>query len=693
MDDSAADWIGDPSKSLVPPEARTGSKPRSQTKGPTKAPARPIKTTAQSVAAEAQPDRAPTEDELRDELAHAPAAPKVDQGKPRRGKPKSHTPAGDSGGGRRGDRAKGEIFDDCPVTPLGVNGDWCYYLDVHGQMRATKKHEAQTIQSLFGHQIPRLCYKFPQWRKTDGGAFERVPHRFDQTLASMVMYEAASEAGLFNPDNAVRGVGAWAGDNGELIYHCGDTVLIDGKPEKPGRHGKRIYPAAPPIPHPNDTSEAPDPVPPILDTLGTWNWTAPDLHPFLALGMIGVQMLCGALDWRPVFWLLAPAAAGKSEFQRLLKLLHGDDGLVQSNDATERGITSKIKHSSLPVSLDELEPGDERSTKERDIIKLARVAASGGEWFRGSADQSSVGGKIYSAFLFSSILIPGVMKTQDVQRLIRLELAPIKKGTPKLNLVPKTWRARGARLKRLLIDRWPTWPERMAAWRHSLELAGVGGRDADNWGTVLAMADMASNEDIADEDVRANWAGKVAFLASAGRDDTMNDSEAMLLHLLAQPFDVYRRGQLFTVAQWIMATASLPGRPSGLLAEHDDPTSATDRRNEGNARLATIGLRVTGSGEDAKLFIANQRIHGLNELFRGTEWAGGTWKQSTARVPGAQPSPNPLTLAGIRSRGYFVPIKSIPGLSYFPMDRGSDDDAPPAQPSSATDGHSMDDWG
>lgn len=667
-------WLDDPSQSLVPTASRASG--------------------------------APTEDELREELANAPAAPAA-KAKPK-GKSDERVSERDGertdqagedgagadaaasssgGGGGRPTRRHGEIFDKCPVTPLGVNGDLCFYLDVLGQLRAVKKHESQTIQSLFGHQIPKLRWHFPQWRHDkDTGATERVHNRFDQQTASMVMFEAVSECGVFNPDNSVRGVGAWVDDEGHLVYHLGDAVLTKGKKHKPGKIDKRIYPAAPPIPHPDDNARAPDPVPEIMKTLQTWNWANPDM-PFIALGMIGTQILCGALDWRPVFWLLAPAASGKSEFQRLLKLLHGDDGLIQSNDATERGITSKLKHSSLPVAIDELEPGDERSTKERDIIKLARVAASGGEWFRGSADQSSVGGKVYSAFLFSSILIPGVMKTQDVQRLIRLELNPLRKGTVKLNLVPKTWRARGARLKQLLIQRWDTWPERLAAWRGALEVAGVTGRDADNWGTVLAMANMAQQEELPGDEVLANWAKKVAYMANADRDDTMNDSEAMLLHLMAQPLDVYRRGELHTVAQYVMAAASLPGRPTGLLG--DGMALPEDRRSAGNTILARIGLRVSGSGEEAKLFIANQRIHGLNELFRGTEWHGGVWKQSAGRIPGAEATPNPLTLAGIRSRGFQVPIKSIPGLTSFPMDR---DEAQAQRADQAEPSH-LDDWG
>ena len=613
----------------------------------------------------------PTEAELADQLANAPEAPGAENG--------------DDGGGQG--RRRREIFDDCPVTPLGVNGDFAYFLDVNGQMRRSKEIKVQFLQSIFGHQINKLRWNFPIWintaEKGDPAVWDRDPKKIDHAFASMVLWEAASECGVFNPDNSVRGVGAWADDDGALVYHMGDKVLHQGELRAPGRIDGRIYPAASPILHPAMGDSFADPAPPIREALESWNWTQPALHTQAALGLLGVQMLGGALDWRPVFWLLAPAASGKSEFQKLLRYLHGDDGLVQSTDATKSGITSQLGHSSRPVAVDELEPGDERSTKERDIIMLARVAASGGQWFRGSADQSGVGGKVYSAFLFSSILIPGVMKSQDVQRLIRLEMNPLQKGAKGLGLDPRTWRARGARLKALLIRRWPGWPERLAQWRHSLEAAGVTGRDADNWATVMAMADMAEADDVAPEDARANWAKKVAFQVNADRSDTTNDAEAMLLRLMSQVFDPWRKGQRYTIAQWVMAAAGLPAAPDGLkqqLYSGDDKGNYEKRERQkiANQMLASVGLRVYDDKQHgARLFIMNKPVQGLRELFHGSDWADGVWQQSAKRVPEAMPSDSANTLAGITSRGVYMPLKSIPGLLSLPMDHAREDGAPP----------------
>lgn len=622
----------------------------------------------------------PTRDELRQSLMNAPEAANQetkrndDAKRPaavsgREGIQEASGGDGDASGPSR-DRV--EIFPNCPVQPLGVNGDFAYFLDAHGQLRAAKKLENQVIQSLFGHHMAKLCFNFPKWVQGEDGKPIRKPGEFNGTAASMKLWETAGQCGVFSPDGAVRGVGAWTDDDGDIIYHMGDEILYHGRRHKPGMIGDRVYPAAAPIPHPDTSDTAPDPAPDILATLRSWSWRDPDLHPHVALGMIAVQMICGALDWRPVFWLLAPAGAGKSEFQRMLSFLHGDAGLVQSTDATKSGITSQLKQSSLPVAVDELEPGDERSSKEKDIITLARVAASGGQWFRGSSDQTGVGGKVYSAFLFSSILIPGVMKTQDVQRLIRLEMMPLDKSAAKLSLRPRTWRARGQRLKSILIDRWHTFPDRLAVWRHALELAGVTGRDADNWSTVLCLSDMAQHADLPDQDAAEGLARKVAFLVTADKADTSNDAEAMLSWLLGSTIDPFRRGQQWTVAQWVMLAADLPGAPREIFPDlGDTPRDVSDRMKKANQMLSQFGLRVCDPGDDASLFIANSGSRAQKELFRGSDWAGGVWKQSAIRVPGAVKSKGTKTLAGVASRGIFMPLKSIPGLMAFPSDQTS----------------------
>lgn len=580
-------------------------------------------------------------------------------------------------------RPRGEIWEGCPVRPLGINGEYSWYLDRHGQLRGVKKHENQTIMHLFGDRIDLLCRHYPTYAK---GSVEPQKHRFDGTRASMDMITACSEKGLFNPDGAVRGVGAWADDDGGLIYHTGQSLITAEGPKDPGDVGGKIYPAYPPIPAPALAAGSGDPASDLLGVLSTWNWARPDVDPMISLGMIAAQMFCGALAWRPVYWLTGDKASGKSAFQDLIRQVHGDKGLIQSNDPTKSGITSRLGHSSLPVAIDELEPGEEGSRKEADIITLARVAASGGQWLRGSADQKGASGNVYSAFLFSSILIPGSLGAQDRSRLIVLNLNPIPAGATKPALNARTWGQRGAVLKRRLIDRWESWSERLELWRAALAEHAVSGRSGDNWATTMAMADMALHPELPSRDTLDQWARKVAFATRAEVEDIGSNAEDMLLYLMGQPFDVYRRGEMFNVAQWVMTAAQLPSAPRELVssASGDNlPGSINDQdradaARRANEKLAKVGMRVKGAGHEAQLFLPNKPIPGLVRLFQGSDWASGVWSQAARRVPGAEATQ--ATLAGITTRGVYVPLISIAGMLALPMDRAPAPEPDPRTP-------------
>lgn len=565
------------------------------------------------------------------------------------------------------DRPRGEIWKGCPVRPLGHRDGVFYYLDPHGQLRGLTKHAAQDIMGLFGHRLPALYHAFPKFvadRKT--GELYRKAEHFDHQFAASAMFKACGERGIFDPAGAIRGPGAWLDDEGNLIYHAGDALLIKAEACEPTTIDGKVYTASPPIPHPaappKDAGKPTDDAAAALDYAASWQWERPEIDPFIVLGMTGIQMLGGAMAWRPVFWNTGPRSAGKSTFQNWLKALQGGDkGLIKSADATKSGITSRIGHSSLPVSIDELEPGDEHSTKERDIIALARIAASGDQWVRGSADQKGASGNVFSTFFFSSILIPGKLEASDKSRLVILGLRPFPEGTPPLKFRAETWRERGARIKRDLIARWPSWEQRLDLWREALAEHRITGRNADNYGAILAMAQMALSEAMPTAEELTGWSAKIATHVKAELVEIGDDSEEVTTWLLSQRFDPFRRGEQHTLASWIKAAGWRPGAGKRIFSDsgewHPDDVS-----KKANASLATIGLRVVGSKEEPVLFVATKPLQGLSEIFSRSKWAGGAWTQSLQRIAGAKASAIPRYLGGIQTRGTEVPFQAMPGL-------------------------------
>ena len=591
-----------------------------------------------------------TED-LRDQLENAPVVPPLDADQ---APPEEDTPPPP----RRSDgRPYGEIWDGCPVTPLGVYGDVSYYLDVLGQLRAVKRHDNQMILHVFGHRNGLLSGHFPQFDKNGN---PRPAPVFDGTRASAIMMQACAERGVWSPTSRMRGAGCWLDDDARMIVHAGDAVLVKGEWKKPGVYGGKVYAAADPVPRPVDTITRPHAAEDLLGDLETWNWRRPEVDPQLVLGSACAQIVGGALDWRPVFWISGDASTGKSTLQALLLALHGgSDGLLQAADATEAGIRSVLGYSALPVAIDELEPDKDNPRKVKAVVELARRAASGAQIFRGSADHKGHQSTAYSCFLFSSILVPP-MPAQDRSRLVLLDLNPIPPGAPKMNLDRRRLRGIGAHLRRALLDGWPTWEERLALWRSALAEEGQTGRGADNYATVMALADMALDpHQLPTSDTLQGWAKKLGHAVTEDAVEVGSNAEDMLVKLLSQPIDIWRRGRKHTVAEWLQFIARVPGAPD-QLSEVSDVGAA-------NKMLSPFGLRVKGRQDRAELFIANKPIEGLCELFRDTMWADGGWAQAARRLPGAKQAN--LTLVGVASRGYYVPFRSIPGLLAFPTDK------------------------
>jgi len=178
----------------------------------------------------------------------------------------------------------------------------------------------------------------------------------------------------------------------------------------PAGHGRFVYPASAPQPRPgvrDDELKGPSgrrfnlrkPGEELLKLLGTWNWKRSEIDAQLLLGWIAAAMIGGALKWRPMAWVTGGAGTGKSTLQHLLDALFGEGGLIDCADTTAAGVYQLLGHRTLPVAIDELE-ADADNTRVMSVIKLARLAASGGRMMRGGSDHQSVSFEMRSCFFF-----------------------------------------------------------------------------------------------------------------------------------------------------------------------------------------------------------------------------------------------------------------------------------------------------
>ncbi|WP_374650307.1 hypothetical protein [Rhizorhabdus sp.] len=592
----------------------------------------------------------------------------------------------------------------CPVTALGRLGMTSFYLDEARQMirMSTKDWNDVGILTLFGRRAQFLNDHWPKWSKETKNKPSEIVG-FDYAEVKRALIEAASFAGIFDPEGRVRERGAHKGPDGELILHCGDAVLVGGLARINGERRDAqwrspnliegyVYPTKPsipkPWPDPADSSVADK----TLKLLKTWNWVRPEIDPHLLLGQIGAMCVAGALDWRPHSWITGSKGTGKSTLNGehgLLSMIFGD-GVIRTSDATEAGLRQITKLQTLPIMFDEIEP-EEQNNKNNAVISLARRASSGSKIHRGSQDHNAAEFTAQTCFLFSSILIPPML-TQDRSRLTFLELKELKRGGEPFKLDPAVWREVGRKLRRRMVDQWSRYSATLEAYQIALAAEGHSQRAQDQYGNLLACADLllfdsaeGLTEDGFDPDLDEYvpsriqyWSSRLRFTTLAEAMDDVADEDECAKHLGASYLRAKGGEDLKTVARVIrdamMTSATADGHPIAIRAR---------------SRLSAVGMRVVHlvdkgedengtkkwgttpavSGKDVYVAIGGKRIIGLRQLFEKTVWQDGVWTQSLGRIKGAVKRVK-VKFDGLSDWAVLVPVEAICSLET------DDEDAP-----------------
>lgn len=517
----------------------------------------------------------------------------------------------------------------CPVIPLGKLEQVCFYLDELRQLIALdpQKHAKQHIRNLFGRRSD-LCDEY--WPRVDTNGQPRGHGQWHPEIAADILQRACALAGIFDPQGRVFGRGAHRGKNGELILHCGDAVFVAGEEsvfKQPGMIDGMVYPTAPAIPRPDPNEQGTGPGEELLSLYRSWYWARPIVDPMLLLGWTGCALIGGALPWRPHVWVTGSSATGKSTLQKALEYLL-DGAALHTQDATEAALRQLLKQQTLPVLFDELE-ANEDNRRAKAVINLARLASSGGDAHRGGQDHEGHAFKAKTCFLFSSILLPPLLQ-QDRNRMAILELEKIPKDADAVELDPHKLREIGRQFRRRLIDQWPRLEALLAKYRTALAGVGHGGRSQDQFGALLAVADLLLYNTV-DEVFIDEAAGWVAAETLAEKAMELADEEEAVNYLASTVLKGRGGDELEPVSRHILAAL----QPDG------------DRARE---RLETYGLRIIQlkRDEDGKflgyakpadatpaielyLAVANSHTQ-LAGIFEPTRWKEGGWTQAFGRI-------------------------------------------------------------
>ncbi|HEV2746635.1 MAG TPA: hypothetical protein VGW34_04980 [Allosphingosinicella sp.] len=548
----------------------------------------------------------------------------------------------------------------CPVYPLGTHDNIFWFLTALGELRGlpADKVANKHIVAMFA---PFDAYLEQHWPRMKWNAkleeWEPVPNTWKADDTTKQLMRVAAWRGVWNAADKVRGRGAHRDEDGRLILHCGNHVLHGGMWQRPWVIDGLVYPAAPALPRPGPKSTFTLRKPgakaievnaaeELLSWLRTWNWARPQIDPILALGWIVGARLGGAFDWRTLIWITGGAATGKSTLMDLVKALF-DGGLLKLGSATEAAVRQLLGQDTLPVLLDETE-AEEDDRKLRQILGLARIAASGDDIGKGGQDHQGVKFTARSSFIFSSILIPPLAPA-DKSRFVVLELGELPKNgrAPKISAADK--REMCAALTRRMVDHWGRWERTLEAYRDALiDYGGHKSRGADVFGTLLAAAHIALDDEPPGDEELVVWGNSLAADRLAELSDNAHDGERCLHHLATSLVQLDGRGLQQQVSEWVwQASQPVPA----------DDVEARDRVARARDQLAKIGVGIfvgkarKGAGDRDKpqpvagrTYVGVASNHqGLARLFAESPWkgnaaAGGGWAQSLKRIANAVPN-------------------------------------------------------
>lgn len=550
----------------------------------------------------------------------------------------------------------------CPVHPLGVSGDACYFLDPIGQVRMLappfgKGH----LLGLFGGDENFLAWAWPRHGKSgiDGFAAEKA-------AAALIM--ACTALGPWHSVEKVRGRGCWRARDGSIVLHRGTKVHISGKDHPPGDLEGFIYPTRPELPSPWPDDVLINPATALRPLLQTWNWARPTVDPQLLLGWYAAALVGGALDWRPTIYLTGDAATGKSTLQELGKGLVGDYA-IQSTDTTSAGLYQHMGTDALAIMVDEFEGKSDTRSAEK-VLELARQSCSGGLMLRGGDRHNPVEFRARSCFMFSSINTPP-LRPQDLSRMAVLRLAPLRKMSPeetaelRAAINPHDLKNIGRMMLRRMLDQWYRFPETLLAFKGALMVAGMDSRGQDTFGTLLACADLVEHDGwdearlktvVDGEDELVAWADLMRVDRMAEFEDRAANWRKCLSHLLGVRVDAWRGGQQSVIGQLLQD-----------LWDQRDCDVGTARRQLGNAGLGIVA-RLGNCKEGLWLAVPNQSPL-VRDLFNGSDWGGAVgasvWSGALRQSPRWEPGKTYAEGSGIhdvakaRINGDVVPCTLI----------------------------------
>lgn len=305
---------------------------------------------------------------------------------------------------------------------LGVDGGTYYFFK--------KGKRNQILEYSTGGLTTNALLSLAPLNWWEGQMLDSKDGKFKKEAAVDFLMQAAEQVGIFDP-TFTRGRGAWF-DQGRLVIHIGDKLLVDGQQCGLGDiDSEFLYQGGRRIAAPSRVALTIDEGKWLLEVASMFRWGRP-ASGLLLCGWMLLSPLCGALRWRPHAWITGGAGSGKSSILNYFvrPLIPQGMELFANGDSTEAGLRQALRSDARPILIDESESDSElaRVKMEKILIMLRQSSSdTGAQTFRGTVSGDAQAFHIRSMALLSSIGV-GLERQQDQERVIVLRLRAKREG-------------------------------------------------------------------------------------------------------------------------------------------------------------------------------------------------------------------------------------------------------------------------
>ena len=546
-----------------------------------------------------------------------------------------------------------------PFRCLGMHRDRYYYLPQgHGLIveltAASHAHEMELAQlakdDWWRREFPSSSGNSIDWRK-----------------AGKAIMEECHKRGVFQPES-IRGRGFWRDEDGDIIAHFGDRLLLPGgkravRPEA-YKGQAHIYTRLPRFDgaHRTEVMDI-DESQTLVDMFTSRAWDD-EASGFLLAGWVALAPFSGALPWRPHLWLTGSSGSGKTTLiQRMIMPLLGGMGLYTEGATTEAAIRRKLQACARPVVLDDAEQSTAKAARARvrAILELARSASSsGGRLLRGgSASSAATNFRATSMFLLASVAA-GLREEADKSRFAVLSL----KSPEQLDPVErrKEWEAFQPELDiyftpmagRSLIARTAQWlrsgklDELQTVVKSAANIALGNARAADQLGTLATGTWLMLSDDIPEESQIVEWFYRLVVKPFGAGDEPKGFT---VLQKILQQAEGVRKGSvhhLKTVGELVDLVAAGPTTPTTTVTYRDAVKT-----------LKRLGIKVKGMPDEEQILVISNQSEWVRKRLAKTTYAD-TWITDLRTIPSARRGPPTRFGKGLpRARTTEIPLRSF----------------------------------